>query len=767
MVHQQEPASISSYAPDTHLSFSAKDEALGGDMNAAFPHHQGSTSSLVHQQEVPSSYSSVPGKEDGSQGQQHGHSLLHADGRSVPVDHAHFAYGNHSLDPMDQPLNFAPRFSHENDPRIKSSYPDSSGPVRGTDSVTAVSSLQPWPAPVAPGVSYPPITPVFPSAPQHDLTIGGPPLPGQSAPLFGRGPSFQSAVPSISTPVGLGAGSSLHPTAAFPTDAYGASLNSERPKKAAVPNWLREEIIKNKATITSSAPDPFKEESQSNEDEIVGKSTAKGDQADSKSMDSATAEEEDDDEDYEEAQKTAAINQEIKRVLTEVLLKVTDELFDEIATKVLSEDDDVDAMVKPENHVPIVKASPPRPALKASAKVLIPGKAKESEGHASEDSSSGIPGAGNVLGLANYASDDDDEIQTSSVSKSDRTAGENGHRQPEAEGYRKNLVAAEGDRSNGSSIGAKDDHGSPASKLNDRRVTKNSDNEFQKSSSISSVSLGKKDVGSVGDEQSAVNSDAATPTDNGHKETLSRPDVPTEKENMRKSAKDDSPERGAKRRDRHESKRTSSGKDSYKELEIGKEREAEKEETRGRKDEKRQKKDKTEDYNISRERSKEQDDKHGEKARESDSRRRSPHHEVKDSKKERERDKKRSNKDDADKKRERTKDEKGDKSRHKSSSDASRHKHRRSSSVGRGRKNEESTIVSNGSDDEASDDSKRKVHSKRQNLSPSPVRSKRRQVSRSPHSKHSQRRHSPYSSLDDSRGRRSRSRSRSPIRRRR
>lgn len=61
MVHQQEPASISSYAPDTHLSFSAKDEALGGDMNAAFPHHQGSTSSLVHQQEVPSSYSSVPG----------------------------------------------------------------------------------------------------------------------------------------------------------------------------------------------------------------------------------------------------------------------------------------------------------------------------------------------------------------------------------------------------------------------------------------------------------------------------------------------------------------------------------------------------------------------------------------------------------------------------------------------------------------------------------------------------------------------------------
>jgi hypothetical protein len=40
-----------------------------------------------------------------------------------------------------------------------------------------------------------------------------------------------------------------------------------------------------------------------------------------------------------EAARMAAMNQEIKRVLTEVLLKVTDDLFDEIATKVLNEDD--------------------------------------------------------------------------------------------------------------------------------------------------------------------------------------------------------------------------------------------------------------------------------------------------------------------------------------------------------------------------------------------------------------------------------------------
>lgn len=64
-----------------------------------------------------------------------------------------------------------------------------------------------------------------------------------------------------------------------------------------MPNWLREEIIKNKATITSSTPEPFKDESESNEDEMIGKSTSKVDQTDSKSVDSARSpEEEDDDE---------------------------------------------------------------------------------------------------------------------------------------------------------------------------------------------------------------------------------------------------------------------------------------------------------------------------------------------------------------------------------------------------------------------------------------------------------------------------------------
>ena len=61
LVHAQDPPAISSYALDGHFSFAAKDEAPGRDVSASVSHHQGSTSSLVNQLEVPSSYPSVPG----------------------------------------------------------------------------------------------------------------------------------------------------------------------------------------------------------------------------------------------------------------------------------------------------------------------------------------------------------------------------------------------------------------------------------------------------------------------------------------------------------------------------------------------------------------------------------------------------------------------------------------------------------------------------------------------------------------------------------
>lgn len=61
-----------------------------------------------------------------------------------------------------------------------------------------------------------------------------------------------------------------------------------------MPNWLREEI--KKVSITSSTMDHLKEETQSVEDEGVDRSFGKGDQADSKSIDSSRSTEEEDDE---------------------------------------------------------------------------------------------------------------------------------------------------------------------------------------------------------------------------------------------------------------------------------------------------------------------------------------------------------------------------------------------------------------------------------------------------------------------------------------
>lgn len=49
---------------------------------------------------------------------------------------------------------------------------------------------------------------------------------------FGRFPGpGQGTIPSGGAPFALGAGTTLHPTAAFSGDAYGISPASERPKK--------------------------------------------------------------------------------------------------------------------------------------------------------------------------------------------------------------------------------------------------------------------------------------------------------------------------------------------------------------------------------------------------------------------------------------------------------------------------------------------------------------------------------------------------------
>lgn len=61
-----------------------------------------------------------------------------------------------------------------------------------------------------------------------------------------------------------------------------------------MPNWLREEI--KKAVITSSSADHAKEETELMEDQGVDKSSTKGDQTDSKSIDSSRSTEEEEDE---------------------------------------------------------------------------------------------------------------------------------------------------------------------------------------------------------------------------------------------------------------------------------------------------------------------------------------------------------------------------------------------------------------------------------------------------------------------------------------
>lgn len=67
--------------------------------------------------------------------------------------------------------------------------------------------------------------------------------------------------------------------------------------QASVPSWLREEIIKKKAVIATTAPDLSEEEIKSIEEEPFDKSFQKGDPADSKSIDSSRSADEEDDED--------------------------------------------------------------------------------------------------------------------------------------------------------------------------------------------------------------------------------------------------------------------------------------------------------------------------------------------------------------------------------------------------------------------------------------------------------------------------------------
>ncbi|XP_022956543.1 protein SON [Cucurbita moschata] len=740
----------SSYLSDGRPTYSVGDFSYGGNMNSAL-HHQGklSSSPSVLQQEVPSSNYSVSGKEDTVDQYVESFKSVPLQNSSVHDGQQHFqpsiplpyAYGNEPgpvgpvINLADQPLDFAPRFNHDQGLRAHSGFArnDSVGSTRGIDPGVPMPSLNSWSS-IAPGMVYPPIPPMA-SGTQLDPPVAvSSSVPGHTPPPFGSfaGSSITPAIPTAATPF---PGAALPPTV-LSGDAYGMSNMSERPKKASVPNWLREEI--KKAVITSSSADHPKEGTELMEEQGVDKSFSKEDLTDSKSIDSSRSAEEEDEEDFVEEARTAAINQEIKRVLTEVLLKVTDELFDEIATKVLDEDDlAVEAKLNIVTSKQNVSSSTlPVSTPKASAKILIPVKVQEPDnGNTSEMSDSSAPG--DLLGLGNYASDDDKsddrdgEIQSSNVQDAVRDASTQG-----------NVIGNDINNVSTNSVNEMSKK-TGLNKMNGDWV----DEERGQEHSLKPSSKGKDKETKLGDGTASGTNDTPGIVSEQHGKNV----------NGKKGSKD--PQDGETkikphRSGKQESMRGSSLKEGVKEEGEVKTRTNEKaDEIRRRQDTRHLKKEELDDQNIQKESSKDQGVKSGEKGKDSDSRHRSTHHK----KEERREDKllRASTKDGTERKREYTKDEEG-RTRQKISSDSSRHKSSRD-------RNKDKAVGHSSSDD--SDDSKRKVNSRKREKSPSPVRSKRRQVSRSPHSKHSQRKHSPLSSLETTRARRSRSRS--PARRRR
>ncbi|PKU61186.1 uncharacterized protein LOC110113971 isoform X1 [Dendrobium catenatum] len=381
-------------------------------------------SSSIYEQEVPYTYSSSQGNREAMDHMERSHESLHPQFTAAiqlsSVEEPHFIPGNRPAKPLsdtvDQPLDFQPKstFGHDQHKQFGYSHVASAANEGVIDQNIVATSVHAWNSTTVPVASFPPI-PLAPSGTQFDPSFASQAsLPVHSTPVFGgiAAPSFQAPVSPISAPFVLGVGASLH-SPDFPGDGNGSFSLSERPKKAAVPNWLREELIKKKSAITSTNL----LHSGVVQMEDADMSFRKTDQADNQSLDSRrSTEEEDDDEDEVEAARSAAINQEIKRVLTEVLLKVTDELFDEIATKVLDEDEPTTDVVEITSFGNPKFSPPAIPIPKASSKILIPLRAESRNVNDANEKSSPSSVGGDLLGLANYGSDasdgDDDDNES-------------------------------------------------------------------------------------------------------------------------------------------------------------------------------------------------------------------------------------------------------------------------------------------------------------------------------------------------------------------
>ncbi|CAM6065493.1 unnamed protein product [Sphagnum tenellum] len=292
--------------------------------------------------------------------------------------------------------------------------------MEGPGMAGAIPSSQGWPPPGGPSMPFPPPN----MAPGHLGGNGqGPPQQhSQNQNVFGQpphGPGFWSGGPS---PLGgFGGNPGLGPAGGmdfsmFMYNGNGNMSGSERVKKASVPSWLKEELLKKKSAAAALGSATMSEETVRANGDDVGVSTRDdelGFPGRSRS-DAQKLSDTEDDEDDEEVTRTESMIQEIKRVLTEVLMKVTDDLFDEIAQEVMDEDEqqalEAEATVVGEVHH---KSSSPSPVAAAApsaltTRVLVgPWQTQGGSDDDSESLSSGVPSV-NVLGLANYASDEED-----------------------------------------------------------------------------------------------------------------------------------------------------------------------------------------------------------------------------------------------------------------------------------------------------------------------------------------------------------------------
>ncbi|XP_048559585.1 cylicin-1-like isoform X3 [Triticum urartu] len=691
----------------------------------------------TYEQEVPYNYSSAQGNGNATiqypspQAQPSLSASSVQDGfpRGTPGVPGHGVQSYRMMaDPSDQPLEFndrkAPDMAVHETINIRSS-----APTAVSEHGTVPTSTQSWGPSATVGYFHPAAVP--PQASQMDPSL-------HAGPLFGA-LSGSNYIP----PAAFGVGSV---TEAFPTDANALFNVAERSKKPPVPNWLREELLKKKSTpVSASVQHSTNYDSMDSEDAVEPPKRA--DQTDSRSISSAKSIIADEaDEDEVEAARTAAINKEIKRVLTEVLLKVTDDLFNEIATKVMNEDDSSAET----NETTGVSSSKDlglgEAKVKTTAKVVVPAKPNNvsSTGHSDGNGLSSPKGA--LLGLASYDSDDEDDEGDgdgkdliSNLSSEIKVGAAHPKESENVDGELHN----NSNRSIASvqSVPSGDDH-----KSSDRRSQSWPTAESERKPSIHDTQNGEaktsiQPIGVIHKTNEKVHGHAEVDFQNGKTSSGHH----TESNNNNAESTHRHFERNGHEKDLKEVK-VVNGKDSEPSR-TDKFRDGDKHSM---------------PENI---------DKKGTYKEEKGSGRYAKHgldrwDDAKRDRKDLPKDARERKRDSADR-RDIGKDGNDDRSRQITKSSAS-HSSRRSRSrspSGRSRARNESSSRVRGSvsSDEPSDNAKRrKSHSRKNSMSPSPPKSRSRRVSRSPHSKHSHRRHSPYSSAE----RKKRSRSRTPVKRR-